>query len=177
MRISKAGQDLFFRIEQSKKPMVACVNGFALGGGCELAMSCHIRIASENAKFAQPEINLGLIPGYGGTQRLVQLIGKGRALELMLTGNMIDATTALAYGLVNRVVPIAQLLPVAYEMLHTIQSKAPVAIAACIKAANAAGNNGYVAEQTAFAECFATADKIEGVNAFLQKRKPHFTGH
>ena len=103
MDLARRGQDIFFRIEGCTKPVIAAVNGFALGGGCELAMACHIRIASENAKFGQPEVNLGLIPGYGGTQRLVQLIGKGRALELLMTAGMIDAPTALQYGLVNHV--------------------------------------------------------------------------
>src|SRR6476469_3469797 len=126
--MAKKGQDIFFKIENSPKPVVACVNGFALGGGCELAMSCHFRIASENAKFGQPEVNLGLIPGYGGTQRLVQLIGKGRALELLMAASMIDANTALQYGLVNYVVKQEELLTKARAILETINSKAPLAI-------------------------------------------------
>src|SRR5437867_2582532 len=134
--LSKKGQDLFFKIENAAKPIVACVNGFALGGGCELAMSCHFRIAGENAKFGQPEVNLGLIPGYGGTQRLTQLIGKGRALELLMSGNMIDADTALRYGLVNYVVPQEELLNKAESILETINSKAPLAVAKCIVSAN-----------------------------------------
>ena len=135
MALAKAGQDTFFRIENCPKPIVACVNGFALGGGCELAMSCHFRIASDNAKFGQPEVNLGLIPGYGGTQRLTHLIGKGRAIELLISGLMIDAITALNYGLVNYVVPYAELIIKAYAILQTINSRAPIAVAACIASA------------------------------------------
>ncbi|MFP5039769.1 enoyl-CoA hydratase/isomerase family protein [Parasediminibacterium sp. JCM 36343] len=178
-KLANAGQDTFFKIENSRKPIIACVNGFALGGGCELAMSCHIRIASANAKFGQPEVNLGLIPGYGGTQRLVQHIGKGRALEMMLSGNMVDAATAYQYGLVNHVVEPEALLPTAIALLQTINSKAPLAVAACIEAANAAHNpalNGYEVELDAFSRCFATADKQEGVEAFLGKRKAMFRG-
>ena len=177
--MAKKGQDIFFRIENCSKPIVAAVNGFALGGGCELAMACHFRIASENAKFGQPEVNLGLIPGYGGTQRLVQLIGKGRALELLMTGGMIDAQTALQYGLVNYVVPQEELINKATSILQTIVSKAPLAIAKCIKTANAVFDhsaNGYVVEVEAFGECFATEDMKEGTTAFLEKRKPAFTG-
>jgi len=179
MDMAKKGQDIFFRIENCSKPIVAAVNGFALGGGCELAMACHFRIASENAKFGQPEVNLGLIPGYGGTQRLVQLIGKGRALELLMTGGMIDAQTALQYGLVNYVVPQEELINKATSILQTIVSKAPLAIAKCIKTANAVFDhsaNGYVVEVEAFGECFATEDMKEGTTAFLEKRKPAFTG-
>src|SRR5437867_2663552 len=144
--LSKKGQDLFFKIENAAKPIVAAVNGFALGGGCELAMACHFRIASENAKFGQPEINLGLIPGYGGTQRLVQLIGRGRALELLLTGEMIDAETALKYGMVNHVVKQGEAVNKAKQIVQTILSKAPLAVGRCIKAVNAALDpslNGY----------------------------------
>ena len=118
--MAKKGQDLFFKIENCPKPIIAAVNGFALGGGCELAMSCHFRIASDNAKFGQPEVNLRLIPGYGGTQRLTQLIGKGRAIELLISANMIDANTALQYGLINYVVPQAELLPKARFILELI---------------------------------------------------------
>ena len=179
MDLAKRGQDIFFRIENCSKPIVAAVNGFALGGGCELAMACHFRIASENAKFGQPEVNLGLIPGYGGTQRLVQLIGKGRALELLMTGGMIDAQTALQYGLVNYVVPQEELINKATSVLQTIITKAPLALAKCIKAANAVFDNsanGYVVEVEAFGECFSTEDMKEGTSAFLEKRKPVFTG-
>jgi enoyl-CoA hydratase len=179
MTLSKAGQDTFFRIENAPKPIIACVNGFALGGGCELAMSCHFRIAAENAKFGQPEVNLGLIPGYGGTQRLVQLVGKGRAMELLITANMIDAATALQFGLVNHVVPADQLISKATEILLLIQTKAPIAIAQCIQAANAVYNettDGYAVEVAGFGTSFDTADRVEGTTAFLEKRKAVFTG-
>jgi enoyl-CoA hydratase len=179
MALSKRGQDLFFKIENSKKPIIAAVNGFALGGGCELAMACHFRIASENAKFGQPEINLGLVPGYGGTQRLTQLIGKGRAIELLISGIMINAATALQFGLVNYVVPQEELINKAIAILSVINSKAPIAISACIEAANAVYNDaidGYATENAAFAECFDTADRKEGTLAFMEKRIPAFTG-
>jgi enoyl-CoA hydratase len=176
--LAKKGQDVFFRIENCTKPVLAAVNGFALGGGCELAMACHFRIASDNAKFGQPEVNLGLIPGYGGTQRLVQLIGKGRALELLMTGNMIDASIALEYGLVNHVVPQDDLLPKAKMILEQVISKAPLAVSKCITAANAVftNENGYEVELRSFGECFSTNDMKEGTAAFLEKRKPHFKG-
>jgi enoyl-CoA hydratase len=179
MALAKKGQDIFFKIEHSAKPVVAAVNGFALGGGCELAMACHFRVASVNAKFGQPEVNLGLIPGYGGTQRLAQLIGKGRALELLMTGNMINAEQALQYGLVNYVVPEAELISKAMSLLETINSKAPLALAKCITAVNAlytAGKNGYDVEALAFGDCFRSEDMKEGTSAFLQKRKPVFRG-
>ena len=179
MALAKSGQDTFFRIENCPKPIVACVNGFALGGGCELAMSCHFRIASDNAKFGQPEVSLGLIPGYGGTQRLTHLIGKGRAIELLISGNMIDAITALNYGLVNYVVPQNELLTKANSILQTINTKAPMAVAACITAANAAldeQRDGYALEIEAFGSCFATNDMKEGTTAFLEKRKAVFLG-
>lgn len=178
--LAQRGQDLVFsKIENSAKPIVAAVNGFALGGGCELAMSCHFRIAADNAKFGQPEVNLGLIPGYGGTQRLVQLIGKGRAIELLLTGNMIDANQALQYGLVNHVVSQEELLAKAKSILDIINSRAPLAIAGCIKAANAVFDetkNGYAIEIESFGELFDTADAKEGAAAFMEKRKANFTG-
>ena len=157
---------------------MAAVNGFALGAGCELAMSCHFRIAASNAKFGQPEVNLGLIPGYGGTQRLTQLIGKGRALELLLTANMIDAGTALQFGLVNHVVDPGELINKCREILRLINSKAPLAIAGCIKAAEAvfAEGDGYELEAKIFGECFATEDLKEGKEAFLNKRKAIFKG-
>jgi enoyl-CoA hydratase len=179
MELARRGQNVFFRIENCSKPIVAAVNGFALGGGCELAMACHFRVASEHAKFGQPEVNLGLIPGYGGTQRLVQLIGKGRALELLMTGNMIDSQTALQYGLVNYVVPQGELLPKTLGLLQTITSKAPLAISKCITAVNAVFDhtkNGYEAELEAFGACFETEDMKEGAAAFLEKRKAVFTG-
>lgn len=177
--LSKRGQIIFFRIENCKKPIIAAVNGFALGGGCELSMACHFRIASENAKFGQPEVNLGLIPGYGGTQRLVQLIGKGRAIELLISANMIDANTALQYGLVNYVVKQEELLSKARSILETINSKAPLAIASCIKAANAVYDetiNGFDLEVNEFGNCFDTEDMKEGTSAFLEKRKANFKG-
>lgn len=179
MAMAKKGQDLFFRIENSFKPIIAAVNGFALGGGCELAMACHFRIASENAKFGQPEVNLGLVPGYGGTQRLTQLIGKGRSLELLMSGNLIDAKTALQYGLVNHISPAEELMNAARSILETINSKAPLAVGRCIAAANAAchgDEKGYEMELKAFGECFATDDMKEGAIAFLDKRKPDFKG-
>lgn len=179
MQLSKAGQDTFFRIENAPKPIIACVNGFALGGGCELAMSCHFRIASDNAKFGQPEVNLGLVPGYGGTQRLVQLIGKGRALELLMSASMIDAATALQFGLVNYVTTPEELIAKATSILAIINSKAPIAVAKCIESANAVFDetkDGYAVEIKAFGDCFDTTDRIEGTIAFLEKRKAVFIG-
>lgn len=178
-KLAKRGQDIFNRIENNNKPIIAAVNGFALGGGCELAMACHFRIASENAKFGQPEVNLGLIPGYGGTQRLTQLIGKGRSIELLISANIIDAATALQYGLVNYVVPQDELLNKAKTILENINTKAPLAVAACIKAANTVWNenkNGFDEEIELFGNCFGTEDMKEGSSAFLEKRKAIFTG-
>jgi enoyl-CoA hydratase len=190
--MSAKGHGIFFRIEHSPKPIVAAVNGFALGGGCELAMACHFRVCSVNAKFGQPEVNLGLIPGYGGTQRLPQLIGKARALELMLTGALIDAQEALRLGLVNHVVPQEELLTRTKDILTTIGEKAPIAIAKVIECVNAAAagernaasgshNDGetrhpFLLEQQSFGDCFATEDMREGANAFLEKRKANFSG-
>ena len=178
MDLARRGQNVFFKIENATKPIIAAINGFALGGGCELAMACHFRIASENAQFGQPEVNLGLIPGYGGTQRLPQLIGKGRALELLLTGNLINAETALRYGLVNHVVKQEELLDKAKTILQTILTKAPLAISCCIAAVNAGitQQHGYDKEIEAFGECFATDDMKEGAAAFLERRKPLFKG-
>jgi enoyl-CoA hydratase len=177
--LSKKGQDTFTRIENCPKPIVAAVNGFALGGGCELAMACHFRIAASNAKFGQPEVNLGLIPGYGGTQRLVQLIGKGRAIELLISANMINAEQALQYGLVNYVETPEDLLSKTRTLLELINTKAPLAIAGCIKAANAVFNenvDGYDVEVKEFGNSFATEDRKEGTAAFLEKRKANFKG-
>jgi enoyl-CoA hydratase len=179
MALAKRGQDIFARIENSPKPVVAAVNGFALGGGCELAMSCHFRIASENAKFGQPEVNLGLIPGYGGTQRLVQLIGKGKAMELLMSAHMIDANEAKQLGLVNYVTTAETLLEHTTKILSVINSKAPLAVAGCIKAANALFDetkDGYAVEIEEFGNAFATEDRKEGTAAFLEKRKASFSG-
>jgi enoyl-CoA hydratase len=176
--LARKGQEMVFnKIERSSKPIVAAVNGFALGGGCELAMSCHFRLASENAKFGQPEVNLGLIPGYGGTQRLVQLIGKGKGLELMMTAAMIDANEAKQLGLVNYVVASDELLPKTKELLATIITKGPNAVAKVIAAVNAhfdSSQNGFDAEIKLFGECFGTDEMKEGVGAFLEKRKANF---
>lgn len=179
MSLAKRGQDTFARIENSSKPIVAAVNGFALGGGCELAMSCHFRIASENAKFGQPEVNLGLIPGYGGTQRLVQLIGKGKAMELLMSAHLVDANEAKQLGLVNYVTTPETLLEHTIKILDIINSKAPLAVASCIKAANAFFHNttnGYDLEIAEFGNCTVTEDMKEGVAAFLEKRKAQFKG-
>jgi enoyl-CoA hydratase len=176
--LAARGQELVFnKIENCPKPVIAAVNGFALGGGCELAMACHFRYASENAKFGQPEVNLGLIPGYGGTQRLVQLAGKGRALELLLTGNMIDAQEAKRMGLVNDVFASDQLLEHANKTLLLIAGKGPDAVAKCIAAVNAGfaqDTDGYQEEIRLFGECFGTDEMKEGVTAFMEKRKAAF---
>jgi len=177
--LAKRGQDIFARIENSSKPIVAAVNGFALGGGCELAMSCHFRVASENAKFGQPEVNLGLIPGYGGTQRLVQLIGKGKAMELLMSAHIIDANEAKQLGLVNYITTAETLLDHTCKILDIINSKAPIAVAGCIKAANAVfdeSKDGYALETEEFGNTFDTEDMKEGVTAFLEKRKAEFKG-
>ena len=178
--LAQKGQDMVFsKVENCPKPIVAAVNGFALGGGCELAMSCHFRLASDNAKFGQPEVNLGLIPGYGGTQRLVQLIGKGKAMELLMSGNMIDANEAKQLGLVNHVTSSENLLEETKKILSVINSKAPLAVAACIRSANAVfdeSKNGFESEVDEFGKCFGTEDMKEGVSAFLEKRKANFKG-
>jgi enoyl-CoA hydratase len=178
--LAQKGQDIVFsKIENSPKPVIAAVNGFALGGGCELAMACHFRLASDNAKFGQPEVNLGLVPGYGGTQRLTQLVGKGKAMELMMTGNMIDANEAKQLGLVNYVTTADNLLQQTKDLLLVIISKAPLAIQHVIALTNIAARgdaDGLQKEVTAFGELFDTADAKEGAKAFLEKRKAVFTG-
>ena len=174
------GQQVFRRFETSPKPTLAAVNGFALGGGCELAMACHIRIASESAKFGQPEVKLGIVPGYGGTQRLPRLVGKGRALQLLLTGETIDAAEAYRIGLVNRVVPAAELMDASRAMLRTILAQGPLAVAHCIDAVDRGLemplDDGIAMEASYFGMLSSTADKAEGMQAFLEKRPPRFTG-
>ncbi len=178
--LAQRGHDIFFAIEQMPIPVIAVVNGFALGGGCELSMACHLRIATPNAKFGQPEVNLGIIAGYGGTQRLVQYIGKAKALELHLTADMIDAQTALNLGLVNYVEADKNAaLEKAKSILNKIGTKGPVAIAKVIECVNAYykdGVDGFATEVNAFGTIFNTADVKEGVQAFLEKRKPDFQG-
>jgi len=177
-QLSTRGHRVFDKIEDSPKPIVAAVNGFALGGGCELALACHFIYASENAKFGQPEVNLGLIPGYGGTQRLTQLVGRNRALELLMSGNMISAKEAMDCGLVNKVFPAEELLPKTKEILSLIQTKAPIAVAKLIECVNNFDHTrqGYDLEIKKFGECFATEDAKEGAAAFLEKRKANFKG-
>ncbi len=177
--VSKSGQDTFFLIENCPKPIIAAVNGFALGGGCELAMACHIRVASDNAKFGQPEVSLGLLPGYGGTQRLVQLIGKGKATELLLTGEAIKAEEALSLGLVNYVVSRDELKDKCFEILGKIYTKSPLAIALTLQAISAGINDnltGYAVEVHNFGKAITSEDGKEGTSAFLEKRKANFTG-
>jgi enoyl-CoA hydratase len=178
--LAAEGQEkLFDFIENLKKPVIAAVNGFALGGGLELAMACHFRIASDNAKMGLPEVSLGLIPGYGGTQRLPQLIGKGRAMEMIMTAGMLNAEEAKQYGLVNHVVPQAELITYCNGIAEKIIKNAPIAISKAIKAINANykdGKNGYEVEIKSFGKCFGTKDFIEGTTAFLEKRKAVFTG-
>jgi enoyl-CoA hydratase len=178
--LARNGQKTVFdAIANCPKPVIAAVNGFALGGGLELAMACHIRIASENAKLGLPEVSLGLIPGYGGTQRLTQLVGRGKAIELIVTADMITAGEAEKIGLVNYVVPQTELLNKAEELLAKIKLRAPLAISCAIEAVNASLQfdvNGFEAEIKAFGQCFDTADFKEGTAAFLEKRKPVFTG-
>ncbi len=175
---SLMGQEVFDLIENLGKPVIAAINGYALGGGCELALACHIRIASENAKFGQPEVNLGIIPGYGGTQRLARLIGRGAAMEIILTGNPIDANEALRLGLVNRVVPLSDLLAAATTIAEAITSKGQIAIRMALKAVNmtqeATLSDGQLLEASLFGVCCDTEDFKEGTAAFLEKRKPGF---
>jgi enoyl-CoA hydratase len=180
LELARKGQSLFKKIENCPKPVIAAINGFALGGGCELALACHIRIATENAKLGQPEINLGIIPGYGGTQRLTQLVGRGKALELILTGDLISAQDAKALGLVNHVVTNRdELIALANSIMNKIVSKSPIAVANVIESVNAGfefENAGFLAESENFAACAATNDFKEGTAAFIEKRTPNFTG-
>lgn len=179
-KLAAEGQRLLFDFVQNLgTPVIAAINGFALGGGLELAMSCHFRVASTNAKMGLPEVTLGVIPGYGGTQRLAQLIGKGRAMELIMTATMIDANTAAAYGLVNYAVPQDELLSFTTQLAQKIVKNSSVAISKAIEAINANyedGVNGFQTEINNFGACFATADFKEGTTAFLEKRKPVFPG-
>jgi enoyl-CoA hydratase len=178
--LSRRGQLVFNRLEAMPKPVIAAVNGFALGGGCELAMACHVRVASEAAKFGQPEVKLGLIPGYGGTQRLPRLVGKGRALQLLMTGEMIDAAEAFRIGLVNRVVPAGELIKTATDMLEQMLTNAPLALASCIEMANRGYDlslgDALHMEASTFGLLAATEDMREGTKAFLEKRPPKFKG-
>ena len=178
--LSVRGQRVFRMLETSSKPTIAAVNGFALGAGCELAMSCHIRIAGDGAKFGQPEVKLGLGPGYGGTQRLPRLVGRGRALELLLTGAIIDANEAHRIGLVNRVVPGADLLTASKALATEMLKQAPLALAACIEAVDVGLENdldaGLAIEARAFGMLTASNDMKEGTAAFLAKRPANFTG-
>jgi enoyl-CoA hydratase len=177
---SLAGQQVLRRLERCGKPVIAAVNGFALGGGCELAMACHLRVASENAKFGQPEVKLGIAPGYGGTVRLPRLVGRARALELLLTGEMIDAAEAHRIGLVNRVVPADRLLGETEALLKTILANGPLAVRACLEAVDAGLDVGMdealLFEASYFGLLSATADMHEGTRAFVEKRKPGFKG-
>lgn len=177
---SKKGIDIYRRIELMEKCVIAAINGFALGGGCELAMACDIRIASEKAKFGQPEIKLGIIPGYGGTQRLTRLIGRGRAKMLILTGDMINASTAETYGLVDMIVPPEKLMEEAMQLASKIVNLSPLAIKKAKHAINAGIetdlDTGSVIENQMFAECFGTEDAKEGISAFIEKRPPKFIG-
>ncbi len=180
LTFSQQGHALMNLIEQIGKPVIAAVNGYALGGGCELALACHLRLASESARFGMPEVNLGTIPGYGGTERLPKLVGRGKALELMLTGRQIDAAEALRIGLVQGVLPAPNLLPSAMELARGLAAKAPLAVQALLRAffgGNTEAPSAEMAHESAqFAECCATGDFREGVQAFLKKRPPVFRG-
>lgn len=173
---SRKVQQIYREIELSSKPIIAAVNGFALGGGCELAMACHIRIAADTARFGQPEVKLGLLPGYGGTQRTVQLIGKGRAVEMLITGNMIDAGEAWRMGLVNHVTTRGELADKCLEILRRAYQQSASAIAYTLDAVNMAfqGEEGYIREAENFGKAITSPDGREGTAAFLEKRKPNF---
>ncbi|MGV3540542.1 MAG: enoyl-CoA hydratase/isomerase family protein [Rufibacter sp.] len=178
-RFAERGQDVFAMIEECPKPVIAAVNGFALGGGCELAMACHIRLPSDNARFAQPGVNLGLIPGYCATQRLTQLVGKGKAMELMMTGDMISAYEAKEIGLVNHVTAPEDLIKKCLEIMEKIVAKAPLAVGMIVDCVNAwydKEEHGYQTEANSFSRCCGSDDFKEGTAAFLEKRKPHFKG-
>lgn len=179
-KLAAKGQELLFDfIENLSTPVIAAVNGFALGGGLELAMACHFRVASDNAKMGLPEVSLGVIPGYGGTQRLPNLVGKGRAMEMIMTAGMIDANQAMAYGLVNHVTSQEELLPLCEKIASKISRNSSVAISAAIRAINANfedGINGFEVEIHEFGTCFGTKDFVEGTTAFLEKRKADFPG-
>lgn len=176
----QVGQNIFTEIENLPQPVIAAVNGFALGGGCELACACDIRYASENAKFGQPEVGLGITPGFGGTQRLTRVVGRGHAKELIYTANIIDAQEALRIGLVNKVVPQAELMDAVMKLAKTITKKAPVAVQLAKAAINRGINcdvvTGISYEAEVFGLCFATADQKEGMKAFIEKRTPTFEG-
>jgi enoyl-CoA hydratase len=181
LELARRGQETFLRIETAPKPVVAAVNGFALGGGCELAMACHVRVASEGARFGQPEVKLGVIPGYGGTQRLARLIGRGRALQLLMTGEMIDAAEGYRIGLVNRVVPAGEsVVDVARAVLRSMLVNAPLALAECIAVVNRGVemplDESLALEADAFGRLTGSDDAREGTSAFLEKRAPAFRG-
>lgn len=178
--LARRGQDVFRRFETSPKPVVAAVNGFALGGGCELALACHVRVASEQAKFGQPEVKLGIIPGYGGTQRLPRIVGKGRALQLLMTGEIIDAAEAHRIGLANQVVAPAMLMEASRGMVKSMLANGPLALAGCIEVVNRGADlpldEALALEARLFGELAATEDMREGTSAFLEKRAPAFRG-
>ncbi|MEN7550181.1 enoyl-CoA hydratase-related protein [Rapidithrix thailandica] len=177
-KFAESGQEIFAKIENCPKPVIAAINGYALGGGCELALACHIRVASENAQIGLPEVSLGLIPGYGGTQRLPQLIGKGKAFEMIMTGDPVGAKEAQSLGLVNHVVEQAELIKKAETILRRIIARAPLAVSMVIDCVNASQttDDGYQTEANSFGNCCKSEDFVEGTKAFLNKRKPVFQG-